>query len=55
MRECPNCNRRVKGSACRVCGWQVPGEVKTPAKAPRLLCDCGALLLASGLCSATGG
>jgi len=54
MPECPNCSRMFKGKGCKLCGWQVPAET-APTRPPRTLCDCGASLLASGLCSAAGG
>ena len=44
--------------ACGACGESRAGHVPLEPEAPRsrrLTCDCGASLLASGLCSATGG
>jgi hypothetical protein len=53
MPECPNCEREIRGHACRHCGW-TPSSSSSHAKRP-IACDCGAPLLASGRCSATGG
>lgn len=53
MPECPNCERQFRGRTCHICQWSAEGDHST--RPPRSVCDCGARLLTSGTCAATGG
>ena len=30
MPECPNCEKRLRGTRCRACGWRVRPELEPP-------------------------